>query len=164
MHATGRPVAVRPSWSRAAGGHVSGPDRSRTSPEPWKNATRASGSLGTRASPTIAPAPATTRTAASSSDTSSPAKRFTAAPPEARGQRTLTTQVNIPGDTFIDDDFAFATRDGLVLELEKNVPVAGYGSLGIDKPFVRSRFDFVMQKAADDSEASPQARMARAVG
>jgi len=82
----------------------------------------------------------------------------------APGLRTLTTQVNIPGDTFIDDDFAFATRDGLVLELDKNVPAAGYASLGIDKPFVRSRFDFVLQKAADDSEASPQARMARAVG
>jgi catechol 1,2-dioxygenase len=80
----------------------------------------------------------------------------------APGLRMLTTQVNIPGDTFIDDDFAFATRDGLVLELEKDVPAAGYGSLGIDQPFVRSRFDFVMQKAADDSEASPQARMARA--
>ena len=81
----------------------------------------------------------------------------------AAGLRTLTTQVNIPGDTYIDDDFAFATRDGLVLELEKNVPPAGYGSLGIDRPFVRSQFDFVMQKAVDNDEASPAARMARAL-
>jgi catechol 1,2-dioxygenase len=81
----------------------------------------------------------------------------------APGLRLLTTQVNVPGDSFIDDDFAFATRDGLILELEKNVPPAGYESLGITKPFTRSRFDFAMQKAADESEAKPQARMARAV-
>jgi catechol 1,2-dioxygenase len=81
----------------------------------------------------------------------------------APGLRLLTTQVNVPGDSFIDDDFAFATRDGLILELEKNVPPAGYESLGISKPFTRSRFDFAMQKAADESEAAPQARMARVV-
>lgn len=82
----------------------------------------------------------------------------------APGLRTLTTQVNIPGDTFIDDDFAFATRDGLVLQIEQNVAPAGYESLGIDAPFTRSRFDFVMQPALSDDEASPLARVARAVG
>lgn len=79
----------------------------------------------------------------------------------APGLRTLTTQVNIPGDTFIDDDFAFATRDGLIVELEKNVAAAGYESLGVTAPFTRSRFNFVMQKALNEDEASPAARMAR---
>ncbi|EPJ76070.1 dioxygenase [Pseudomonas sp. CFT9] len=79
----------------------------------------------------------------------------------APGLRTLTTQVNIPGDTYIDDDFAFATRDGLIMELERNVPPVGYESLGINAPFTRSRFNFVMQKAVNESEASPAARMAR---
>lgn len=79
----------------------------------------------------------------------------------APGLRTLTTQVNIPGDTFIDDDFAFATRDGLIVELEQNVAAAGYESLGIAAPFTRSRFNFVMQKALSEDEASPDARMAR---
>lgn len=79
----------------------------------------------------------------------------------APGLRTLTTQVNIPGDTYIDDDFAFATRDGLVIELERGVAPAGYESLGIDAPFVRSRFDFVLTPALNDSEASPLARIAR---
>jgi catechol 1,2-dioxygenase len=82
----------------------------------------------------------------------------------APGLRLLTTQVNVPGDTYIDDDFAFATRDGLVLGLEKNVPPAGYESLGITAAFTRSRFDFVMQPAIDESESAPVARMARAVG
>lgn len=79
----------------------------------------------------------------------------------APGLRTLTTQVNIPGDTYIDDDFAFATRDGLVIELEHGVAPAGYESLGIEAPFVRSRFDFVLTPALNDSEASPLARIAR---
>nr|WP_316640274.1 dioxygenase [uncultured Roseateles sp.] len=79
----------------------------------------------------------------------------------APGLRTLTTQINIPGDSYIDDDFAFATRDGLIVELERGVGPAGYESLGITAPFVRSRFDFVLQPAASADEASPAARMAR---
>jgi len=81
----------------------------------------------------------------------------------ASGKRTLTTQVNVPGDSFIDDDFAFATRDGLILELEKDTPSAGYESLGVTAPFTRVHFDFVMQPAIDDKESAPQARMARAL-
>lgn len=79
----------------------------------------------------------------------------------APGLRTLTTQVNIPGDSFIDDDFAFATRDGLIVEIERNVAPAGYESLGISAPFTRSRFDFVLQKALNESEALPLTRMER---
>lgn len=81
----------------------------------------------------------------------------------APGLRTLTTQVNIPGDTFIDDDFAFATRDGLVVELERDTPPAGYESLGISAPFTRVRFDFVLQPAASEQESAPQSRLARAL-
>jgi catechol 1,2-dioxygenase len=79
----------------------------------------------------------------------------------APGMRTLTTQVNIPGDTYIDDDFAFATRDGLIVALEKNVAPTGYESLAITTPFTRSRFNFVLQKALSESEALPLTRMAR---
>jgi catechol 1,2-dioxygenase len=82
----------------------------------------------------------------------------------AAGQRTLTTQINVPGDSFIDDDFAFATRDGLIIKLEKNTPAAGYESLGVKAPFTRARFDFVMQPATSDDEALPLSRQARAVG
>ena len=38
---------------------------------------------------------------------------------------------------------------------------AGYESLGVTAPFTRSRFNFVMQKALDDSEALPLTRMER---
>src|SRR3954452_10896596 len=80
-HTAGRPAAVSPSYSQAASEHASSPTRSGASPRPWRNATSASGSLGTRASRTIRPSSSTTHTVASSRDTSSPAKYFTAAPP-----------------------------------------------------------------------------------
>jgi catechol 1,2-dioxygenase len=79
----------------------------------------------------------------------------------APGMRTLTTQVNIPGDTYIDDDFAFATRDGLIVTLERNVPAKGYESLGIKEPFTRSIFNFVLPKAVSEDEALPLTRMER---
>lgn len=79
----------------------------------------------------------------------------------ADGMRTLTTQVNIPGDTYLDDDFAFATRDGLVVELQPGTQPGGYESLGITGPFTRVQFDFVLQDALDSDEARPDARMAR---
>ena len=79
----------------------------------------------------------------------------------APGMRTLTTQVNIPGDSYIDDDFAFATRDGLIVALERNVAPKGYESLGITAPFTRSVFNFVLPRAASEDEALPLTRMER---
>ena len=79
------------------------------------------------------------------------------------GNRTLTTQVNIPGDTFIDDDFAFATRDGLILDIEHDVNPAGYESLGITAPCERARFDFKMQQAVTEADADPRTRVAKAL-
>lgn len=74
------------------------------------------------------------------------------------GKRALTTQVNIPGDTFLDDDFAFATRDGLVVLLEKIEHSDAYASLGVTGPFTHVRFDFVLQDAVTDGEAVPASR------
>lgn len=81
----------------------------------------------------------------------------------APDMRALTTQINIPGDTFIDDDFAFATRDGLIVELEKRTPQKGYESLGVDAPFTRIRFDFVLQRASDERETAGMSRYAKAL-
>lgn len=79
----------------------------------------------------------------------------------APGCRTLTTQINIPGDTYIDDDFAFATRDGLVVTLERVTSAAGYESLGITGPFTRIRFDFKLQPAAVAEETEHIGRYER---
>ena len=81
----------------------------------------------------------------------------------ADGKRALTTQVNIPGDTYIDDDFAFATRDGLVVSLEEVPAQSGYESLGIDSGFTRIRFDFKLQPAAGERDALHLGRYERAV-
>ena len=77
-------------------------------------------------------------------------------------KRALTTQINIPGDTFLDDDFAFATRDGLVVSLEKVQDAAGYASLGVNGPFTRIRFDFRMQAAECEDEVVPASRYEKA--
>jgi catechol 1,2-dioxygenase len=81
----------------------------------------------------------------------------------APGLRTLTTQINVPGDTYLDDDFAFATRDGLVIDLQRIAAPAGYESLGIaaGTPVALSKFDFVMQKALGEDDSCPLTRMAR---
>lgn len=68
------------------------------------------------------------------------------------GKRALTTQVNIPGDTFLDDDFAFATRDGLVVALTKVESSTEFASLGVTGPFTHVRFDFVLQDALREDE------------
>jgi len=74
------------------------------------------------------------------------------------GKRALTTQVNIPGDTYIDDDFAFATRDGLVVELQQVQNPTGYESLGLTGPFTRVQFNFHLQEATNDRETIPASR------
>lgn len=79
------------------------------------------------------------------------------------GLRTLTTQVNLPGDPFLNDDFAYATRDELVLEVETVSDIRGYESLGVQAPFKRARFDIVLEPALSTIEAEHLARMQRAL-
>ncbi len=59
---------------------------------------------------------------------------------EAPGYRTLTTQINFGDDPFAADDFAFATRDGLL-------PVPNRQG---DTAYIS--FDFVLQRAADTAD------------
>jgi catechol 1,2-dioxygenase len=80
----------------------------------------------------------------------------------APGAKALTTQINIPGDAFIDDDFAFATRDDLIVTLETVTDPKGYESLGIADSFTRIRFDFRLQPATAQIEQQHLAREARA--
>jgi catechol 1,2-dioxygenase len=59
---------------------------------------------------------------------------------EAPGYRTLTTQINFGDDPFAADDFAFATRDGLL-------PVPNRQG---DTAYIQ--FDFTLQRAADAAD------------
>lgn len=65
---------------------------------------------------------------------------------EAKGYRTLTTQINFGDDPFARDDFAFGTRDGLL-----PVPNRQGDSAHI-------AFDFVLQPAQDSADERFSAR------
>jgi catechol 1,2-dioxygenase len=60
----------------------------------------------------------------------------------AEGQRKLTTQINIDGDEFLWDDFAFASREGLVPAVNKITDAAAIKAKGLDKPYSEIDFDF----------------------
>jgi catechol 1,2-dioxygenase len=61
----------------------------------------------------------------------------------APGHRKLTTQINIDGDPYLWDDFAFATREGLVPEV-KQVEGADGKPYGIEGKFALIDFDFTL--------------------
>ncbi|GLO46056.1 catechol 1,2-dioxygenase [Pseudomonas putida] len=67
----------------------------------------------------------------------------------APGYRHLTTQINLAGDAYLWDDFAHATRDGLVGEVER-----------LEGGVARVVFDFCLQPAAhaDDEQRSQRPR------
>ena len=64
----------------------------------------------------------------------------------AEGQRKLTTQINIDGDEYLWDDFAFASREGLVPEVKEIADADELAKHGLDKPFASIDFDFHMTK------------------
>ncbi|MPW15632.1 catechol 1,2-dioxygenase [Paraburkholderia sp. CNPSo 3157] len=71
----------------------------------------------------------------------------------APGYRKLTTQINIEGDPYLWDDFAFATREGLVPALKKEEGATGK-PYGIDGQFALIDFDFNLVKERNDVPTS----------
>lgn len=76
----------------------------------------------------------------------------------APGHRKLTTQINIDGDEYLWDDFAFASREGLVPPVERISSPGQIRQHGVDKPFVSIDFDFRLNA---DSVAAPAAEVER---
>lgn len=68
----------------------------------------------------------------------------------APGYRQLTTQINIADDPYLHDDFAFATRDGLIPELRRVEDPAKIRERGLEAPFAEITFDFVLNRAAEN--------------
>jgi catechol 1,2-dioxygenase len=68
----------------------------------------------------------------------------------ATGYRKLTTQINIDGDEYLHDDFAFATRDGLIPEVRRSADPAEARARGLNAPFAEITFDFVLHPARAD--------------
>jgi catechol 1,2-dioxygenase len=58
------------------------------------------------------------------------------------GHRKLTTQINIEGDDYLWDDFAFATREGLVPAIVRVGDPTELDAKRVDKPFASIDFDF----------------------
>ncbi|NPT47012.1 catechol 1,2-dioxygenase [Paraburkholderia sp. 1N] len=67
----------------------------------------------------------------------------------APGHRKLTTQINIDGDPYLWDDFAFATRNGLVPNLLRADASDGK-PYGIDGGFALIEFDFTLLNDRND--------------
>jgi catechol 1,2-dioxygenase len=64
----------------------------------------------------------------------------------APGYRQLTTQVNIAGDEYLYDDVAFGTRDELIPAIQRVTDADEIHKAGVNKPFARIKFDFVVTK------------------
>lgn len=67
----------------------------------------------------------------------------------APGYRKLTTQFNIEGDKYLWDDFAFATRDGLIATALDVTDLAKIKQYNLDKAFKHIKFNFQLVKDAD---------------
>lgn len=65
----------------------------------------------------------------------------------APGHRHLTTQINLDGDQYLWDDFAYATREGLVGKLRFVEDAAAAEARGVQGRFATLAFDFEVQKA-----------------
>jgi catechol 1,2-dioxygenase len=71
----------------------------------------------------------------------------------APGMRHLTTQINIAGDDYLHDDFAYATRDDLIPDLKRHADADDYRARGLEEPYYEIIFDFVLRAAANEAEA-----------
>ena len=67
----------------------------------------------------------------------------------ADGHRKLTTQINIAGDKYLHDDFAYATRDDLIPELVERSDAKSIRDNGLTSPFSEITFDFVLTTLAE---------------
>ncbi|HEX7854522.1 MAG TPA: catechol 1,2-dioxygenase [Sphingobium sp.] len=77
----------------------------------------------------------------------------------SEGHRHLTTQINIDGDPYLHDDFAYATRDELIPPVN-HVRNSNLGTkYGVEGPFAEIEFDFVLHPAARESEEDASSRL-----
>lgn len=72
----------------------------------------------------------------------------------APGFRKLTTQFNIEGDQYLWDDFAFATREGLVATAHEIHDEAEIQRRGLQKPFKHIQFDIQLVKEKEHIPSS----------
>ncbi|MGO4853032.1 catechol 1,2-dioxygenase [Phaeovulum sp. W22_SRMD_FR3] len=80
----------------------------------------------------------------------------------ADGHRKLTTQINIEGDPLINDDFAYATREGLVPPVIERSDAASIQANNLTGPFAEIAFDIHLTALVDgvDNQINEQRRRA----
>ncbi|NKF23541.1 catechol 1,2-dioxygenase [Solimonas marina] len=66
----------------------------------------------------------------------------------APDHRFLTTQINIVGDKYLWDDFAFATREDLVPAMTERSDAERMAAHGMKTPFAEIEFDFTLTAAS----------------
>lgn len=76
----------------------------------------------------------------------------------APGYRKLTTQFNIEGDKYLWDDFAFATREGLIATAVDVTEPTELAKFNLDKAFKHITFNFELVK---DTEIAPSSEVDR---
>jgi catechol 1,2-dioxygenase len=83
----------------------------------------------------------------------------------APGYRRLTTQINIDGDPYLRDDFAYATREELIPSVVRRDDPHAIGAAGLEVPFAEIEFDFVLSRAEheQDERLSTRSRVAAPV-
>lgn len=82
----------------------------------------------------------------------------------ADGMRKLTTQINIDGDEYLWDDFAFASREGLVPNLTMVDDADKLAEKGLDKPYASIDFDFHLLKDTHKEVQGSEVERRRAQG
>jgi catechol 1,2-dioxygenase len=74
----------------------------------------------------------------------------------APGYQHLTTQINIAGDPFLYEDFAFATRDELIPDTGLCNDAATIVAEGLNEPFTKIEFDFALTAGDNALMARPR--------
>jgi catechol 1,2-dioxygenase len=80
----------------------------------------------------------------------------------AAGHRHLTTQINLAGDKYLHDDFAYATRDELIAEIRFSDDQAKAKAYGVTGQFAEIDFDFTLQ-LTEEAEAEQRGERVRAL-
>ncbi len=82
----------------------------------------------------------------------------------ADGHRKLTTQINIEGDPLINDDFAYATREGLVPAVTERDDEASIHANGLNGPFAEIEWDIYLTQLVGgvDNQVNEQRKRAAA--
>jgi catechol 1,2-dioxygenase len=70
----------------------------------------------------------------------------------ASGYRHLTTQINIADDPLLHDDFAHATREGLIPDIVRQTDAAAIRAQGLNAPYSEIAFDFTLCPARTAAE------------